>query len=91
LITKQNHLTGVIEQIHLNPGRFHEQYHNFQSFGHAIDPSDVAGKKLIHSNFVNKVDLDANVENGTTKSRKAYRKELKKKRLRHDDASSGDF
>lgn len=40
---------------------------------------------------MNKIDLDANVENVGTKSRKAYRKELKKKRLRHDDASTGDF
>jgi hypothetical protein len=29
VIAKPNHLTGVIEQIHINQGTFHEQYHNF--------------------------------------------------------------
>lgn len=40
---------------------------------------------------MNKVDLDSNVENLKSKSKKAYRKELKRKRLSQGDASSGDF
>ena len=24
VIKKNNHLTGVVEQIHINPGKFHE-------------------------------------------------------------------
>lgn len=37
------------------------------------------------------MDLDANVENVRSKSRKAYRKELKRKRQAGGDAASGDF
>lgn len=80
LISKQNHLTGVIEEAHLNAAKFHEQYHNFNNFGHALDPTDVGAKKIVYSNTVNALDLDANVENIQTKSRKAYKKELKRKR-----------
>ncbi len=63
LITKSNHLNGVIEQIHLDEGKFHEQYHNFQNFGHALNPSDNAGQQIVYSNNVNRMDLDSNVEN----------------------------
>lgn len=45
LIEKQNHLTGVIEQAYINEGKFHENYHNFENFGHALDPSDTTGNK----------------------------------------------
>jgi pre-mRNA-processing factor 17 len=33
----------VIEKIHINPSKFYEQYHNFENFGHALNPSDNAG------------------------------------------------
>jgi hypothetical protein len=45
---------------------------------------------VVYSNHVTKVDTEANVE-GTTKNRKAYRKELKRTRLAAGDAASGDF
>jgi len=64
----------------LHEGKFHEQYHNFENFGYAINPSDNAGKKLVLSNSVNKIDMDANVENTLSVNRKAYKKELKRKR-----------
>ena len=43
LITKSNHVNGVVEQISINEGKFHEQYHNFENFGYAQNPSDNAG------------------------------------------------
>lgn len=43
------------------------------------------------SNYVNKLDLESNVENAVAQSKKAYKKELKKKRQRQGDASQGDF
>jgi hypothetical protein len=74
-------LTGVIEEAHLNAAKFHEQYHNFTNFGHALDPTDTStNKKIVFSNTVNNMDLDADVENLQTKSRKQYKKELKRKR-----------
>lgn len=73
--TKHNHLTGVVEQININPAKFYEQYHNFENFGHALNPSDNADAQLqVYSNHVKNVDMDANVEGGTSISRKAYRK-----------------
>ncbi len=61
-----------------------------------MNPSDngatvAGGKSLVYSNYVNKIDLDANVENVRSQSRKAYRKELKRKRMEQGDAASGDF
>ena len=58
-----------------------------------MNPSDNTDpmKAMVFSNHVRTVDLDANVENVGTKSRKAYRKELKAKRLKGGDAASGDF
>ena len=47
--------------------------------------------EIVHSNTVSKVVLDANVEGVRTQSRKAYRKELKKKRMRSGDPASGNF
>ncbi|TNV80538.1 hypothetical protein FGO68_gene16839 [Halteria grandinella] len=91
VITKQNHLNGVVEQIHINPAKFHEQFHNFENFGHALNPSDNSHSALVFSNHVEKVDTEANVEGGAGKSRKAYRKELKRTRLAAGDAASGDF
>lgn len=73
-------MNGVIEQIHIDEGKFAEQYHNFENFGYAINPSDNAGKKLVYSNYVNKIDLDSGVENLQSSERKRYRKELKRKR-----------
>ena len=65
----------------MNEGRFHEQYHNFENFGHALNPSDNwNGRQIVTSNYVNKLDMDSNVENAVAKSKKAYRKELKRKR-----------
>jgi hypothetical protein len=46
---------------------------------------------MVFSNHVNNVDLDAYVENVRSKSRKAYRKELKRKRQSAGDPASGDF
>lgn len=93
--TKKNHLNGVIESININEGKFHEQYHNFENFGYALNPSDNAGilgaRKMVYSNTVNKIDLDANVENGLSKERKEYKMELKKKRQKAGDPASGDF
>ena len=43
VITKKNHLNGVIEKININEGKFHEQFHNFENFGYAANPSDNAG------------------------------------------------
>jgi len=43
------------------------------------------------SNYVNKVELDKSVENFSKKSRKAYRKELKKKRALQGDPSQASF
>lgn len=90
MITKQNHLNGVVEEIFINPAKFHEQFHNFENFGHAINPSDNSHATVVYSNHVAKVDTEANVE-GSVKSRKAYRKELKRTRLAAGDAASGDF
>lgn len=45
----------------------------------------------MYSNFVNKVDLDANVENIKSKDRKEYKKQLKRKRQEQGDPASGDF
>ena len=66
LITKQNHLNGVVEQIHINAGKFNEQYHNFQNFGHALNPSDNSGASLVYSNSVKNMKLEANVDEGQT-------------------------
>ena len=89
IIRKQNHLTGVIEQIHINPAKFYEQYHNFENFGHALNPSD--NNRQVFSNHVARVDTESNVENGASKSRKAYRKELRLKRQKAGDAATGEF
>jgi hypothetical protein len=68
----------VIEQIHINSAKFYEQYHNFENFGHALNSSD--NSRQVFSNHVARVDTESNVENGASKSRKAYRRELKLKR-----------
>ena len=78
--TKPNHLSGVVERVHINPTKFHEQYHNFESFGHALNPSDNAINQLVYSSHVRKFDGDSTVEGGTSMSRKAYRKALKRTR-----------
>jgi hypothetical protein len=46
---------------------------------------------LVFSNHVNKFDPEADVDGVRSKSRKAYRKELKSKRQKTGDPSSGDF
>ena len=55
-----------------------------RTFGYALNPSDnniPDGKnKIVFSNTVNKVDLDADVENSLSKSRKQYKEDWKKKR-----------
>ena len=45
----------------------------------------------VFSNHVKQIDLDANVEGVRTQSRKAYRKELKRKRQEAGDPASGEF
>lgn len=78
---KPNHLNGVVEQANINEAKFHEQFHNFENFGHALNPSDNAGlggRKVVFSNTVKKVDTEANVENGAlNQERKKYKQEFK--------------
>ena len=91
---KANHLNGVVEVANINEAKFHEQFHNFENFGHAINPSDNAGlggRKTVFSNTVKKLDTEANVENALSKERKEYKVELKKKRQKFGDAASGEF
>jgi hypothetical protein len=44
---------------------------------------------MVFSGHFSKVKLDNNVENGQSKSRKALRKELKKKRQAEGDPATG--
>jgi len=46
---------------------------------------------MVYSNQVNKLDMDASVENLLSKRRKEYKKELKMKRQKQGDPSSGTF
>jgi hypothetical protein len=46
---------------------------------------------MIFSNHVNTLKLDANVDSGQSKSRKALRKELKRTRQAVGDAATGEF
>lgn len=40
LIVKPNHITGSLENIQMNEFEFNKQYHTYQNFGYAIDPSN---------------------------------------------------
>ena len=46
---------------------------------------------MVYSSHVSKLDTEANVDSGQLKSRKAYRKELKRTRQDAGDAASGEF
>ena len=64
-------MTGTLEKVHFNEAHFNQQYHNFQNFGKALDPTDHRNQSLVFS---------SNIEGKSNKSRKAYRRELKRKR-----------
>ena len=76
---KSNHLTGLVEEVSINPEQFDEQHRQFSSVGTALDP--VTGE-IINSS---QIPSHANM------SEKAIKREFKKKRQKADDPTKGEY
>lgn len=46
---EKSHLSGKVEQWHMNNFSFDEQYHNFTTYGFAMDPNDQVNKLIVTS------------------------------------------
>jgi hypothetical protein len=106
-INQKKIITGTAIQHKINPHLFNEQMHMYNSLGYALDPSDnksnsyVINKnksslmKEIEQDNVNEIqtvsNLDRNFFLTASRTKKDYARELKSKRLKYGDPSTGEF
>lgn len=86
---KQTTLSGYVDIEHVDDMSFTEQYHTYQSFGYALNPTLSDNNKYIgdkESLTENKSMTIFNQDNKTIKSKKSQRR----KRIRNEDPSDID-
>lgn len=89
--TQKNHVSGHIEEYHMNAAKFHEQYHTFQNFGHAQDPSVTRGGHTISAGGLREVNYDQDAHGPKSLEAKQYKEQLKRKRKKAGEAGAENF
>lgn len=89
--TQKNHLTGHLEEYHLNAAKFDEQFYTFENFGYAQDPTVGKSENVVHAGEYRKVDFESNAHGPKTKESLEFKKQLRAKRKREGEAGKEDF
>jgi len=89
--TNKNHLTGHVEEYYISGAKFHEQYHTFQNFGHAQDPTSNRGGNIVQAEQYRKVNYAQEAHGPKTKETMEYKQNLRKKRKKAGEAGEANF